>query len=203
MLSMPTLETARTEIRPFNMADLDSIHQILDVELADADFGTDGPQALNERRQWLQWSVFNYDALAKLYQPPYGDRAVVRKEDGQLIGAVGFVPYMNHFGQLPGFGSGTGAGPALASPEFGLYWAVSPRYQRQGYASEAGRALIDYAFTQLRVARIVATTDYDNPASIGVMRKLGMTILTNPYPDPPWLQVAGVLENPIPPHGEG
>jgi hypothetical protein len=28
-----------------------------------------------------------------------------------------------------------------------------------------------------------------------VMRKLGMTLARNPFPDPPWLQVVGVLQN--------
>jgi [ribosomal protein S5]-alanine N-acetyltransferase len=43
--------------------------------------------------------------------------------------------------------------------------------------------------------RVVATTTYDNEASMGVMRKLGMRIERNPFPDPPWLQVVGILEN--------
>src|SRR5205085_7665200 len=80
-------------------------------------------------------------------------------------------------------------------PEFGLYYALSPAYQRQGYATEATRALIDYAFTQLALKRIVATTTNENVASIAVMRKVGMRIEKNPYPDPPWFQVVGVLEN--------
>ena len=42
--------------------------------------------------------------------------------------------------------------------------------------------------------RIVATTSYDNLASIAVMRKLSMRIERNPLPDPPWLQVVGMLE---------
>jgi hypothetical protein len=28
------------------------------------------------------------------------------------------------------------------------------------------------------------------------MQKIGMTITHNPLPDPPWLQVVGILENP-------
>jgi hypothetical protein len=28
------------------------------------------------------------------------------------------------------------------------------------------------------------------------MRRLGMRIDRNPYPDPPWFQVVGILENP-------
>ncbi|HLF36431.1 MAG TPA: GNAT family N-acetyltransferase, partial [Anaerolineales bacterium] len=55
-------------------------------------------------------------------------------------------------------------------------------------------ALIEYAFVRLRLARIVATTTYDNTASVGVMRKLGMRVERNPLAEPPWLQVVGVLE---------
>jgi hypothetical protein len=29
-----------------------------------------------------------------------------------------------------------------------------------------------------------------------VMRKLGMTIAKNPLPDPPWLQIVGILDHP-------
>jgi hypothetical protein len=43
--------------------------------------------------------------------------------------------------------------------------------------------------------QIVAMTRYDNPASIGVMRKLGMRIEHNLLPDPPWLQVVGIIES--------
>ena len=58
------------------------------------------------------------------------------------------------------------------------------------------KRLIDFAFQQLRVKRLIATTEYDNLASIGVMRKLGMTLAKNPLPDPPWLQVVGILDHP-------
>ncbi|MGH2520966.1 MAG: GNAT family N-acetyltransferase, partial [Anaerolineales bacterium] len=64
-----------------------------------------------------------------------------------------------------------------------------------GYATEAARALIGYAFRELNLRRIVATTDYTNEASIAVMRRLGMRIEKNPYPEPEWFQVVGVLEN--------
>ena len=195
MLRMPTLETARLVIRPLAMADLEAIYQILDVDLADADTGSEGTKTLDDRRRWLQWTVLSYEELARLYQPPYGERAVALKESGQLIGACGYVPCLNAFGQLPSFRAAQAIRPGLSSPEFGLYWAIAPAHQRRGYATEAARALLDHAFTELRLARVVATTSYDNAASVGVMRKLGMRIETNPYPDPPWLQVAGVLEN--------
>ncbi|HKZ84731.1 MAG TPA: GNAT family protein [Anaerolineae bacterium] len=193
MTSMPTLETERLIIRPFAMDDLEAIHRILDVELAEADFGSEGAKTLDTRREWLRWTILNYDQLARLYQPPYGERAVVLKSSGELIGAVGYVPCLNVFGQLPMFG---GARDGLTSTEFGLYYALSPARHRRGYAAEAVRAMIDYAFRRLRLRRIIATTTYNNEASMGVMRKVGMRIEKNPFPDPPWLQVVGVLEAP-------
>jgi RimJ/RimL family protein N-acetyltransferase len=81
------------------------------------------------------------------------------------------------------------------TPEFGLFYAISPAQQRHGYATEAAQALVEYAFRQLHVKRVVATTDYANVGSIGVMRKLGMRIEKNPLATPPWLQIVGVLEN--------
>lgn len=92
---MPTLETARLVLRPLSMDDLEAIHRTLDVELREAEFGSEGAQSLDERRRWLQWTVLSYEQLARLYQPPYGERAVVLKQTGQLIGACGFVPCMN------------------------------------------------------------------------------------------------------------
>jgi len=196
MFEMPILETTRLLIRPFVMEDLADVYRLLDVELRDVDLGTDKMKSMAERAGWLQWSALNYVQLAKLYQPPYGDRAVVLKSDGQLVGACGFVPCLNAFEQLPGFAPGGSPGhPARNSPEFGLFYAISPAHRRRGYASEAAQALVDYAFRHLHLKRVVATTNYDNVASMGVMRKLGMRIEKNPRPEPPWLQVVGVVEN--------
>ena len=61
--------------------------------------------------------------------------------------------------------------------------------------SKAAGALIAYAFTTLRLRRVVATASDGNAASIGVMRRLGMRVERNPHPQPPWLQTVGVLEN--------
>lgn len=195
MTDMPPLETERLLIRPFVMGDLEDIHRILDIELAEADFGDEGAQPREGRRGWLEWTIMNYRQLAILNQPPYGDRAVTLKAGGELIGAVGFVPSLRPFGKLPYF-QDRGRQPAdgCFTPEFGLFWAIRPRFQRQGYAGEAAGALIGYAFETLHLARLVATTTDDNLASIAVMKKLGMRIERNPSPEPAWFQVVGILE---------
>ena len=181
------------------MDDLDAIHQLLDIALATADFGTEGASTRHEREQWLKWTISSYEELARLNQPPYGDRAVVLKQTQQVVGACGYVPSFGPFEQVPTFSAlhsaREDAGDHFNSPEFGLFYAFSPTYHRQGYATEAAKALLDYAFTQLGLQRVIAMTTYDNAASIGVMRKAGMRIEKNPYPDPPWFQVVGIIEN--------
>jgi RimJ/RimL family protein N-acetyltransferase len=194
-MRIPLLETARLVIRPFSGGDLDAVHHLLDVELAAANFGTEGVKSRAERERWLAWTVLSYEEFAKLNQPPYGDRAVVQKQSGAVIGAIGLVPCINAFGLLPGHAPPRSGAPSRAnSAEIGLFYAIGPAHQRQGYGTEAARALAGAAFRQLGLGRLVATTTYDNAASIATMRKLGMRIERNPFPEPPWLQVVGVLE---------
>lgn len=196
-MEMPALETPRLLVRPFQSGDLHVIHQTLDVELAGA---SDEPQSLDARRRWLEWSVLNYTELANLHQPPMGDRAIVLKASGELIGACGYNPALGPYELLPGWQAGAAPIPGMApencrnSLEVGMYWAISPSHQRRGYAGEAARALVEYAFDQLNLKRIVATTTFDNHASMGVMRKIDMRILKNPFPEPAWFQVVGVLD---------
>jgi ribosomal-protein-alanine N-acetyltransferase len=194
-MRMPALETDRLVVRPFVPDDLAAVHDLLDVQLGDAEVGTEGALSLGERERWLRWMVASYEGLAYLRQPPYGDRAVALRDTGHLVGACGYVPCLGPFNQVPALAAG-GSLSRLWSPEFGLYWSIAPRYQRRGLATEAGRALVDWAFSALHLGRIVATTSYDNTASIRVMEKLGMRIERSPSPDPPWFQVVGFVTNP-------
>jgi RimJ/RimL family protein N-acetyltransferase len=186
---VPTLETERLVVRPLALADLAAVHQLyLDVDWVDASLTK--AELYDRRASWLTWTTSSYREFERLYQPPLGDRAVERKADGALVGLVGLVPSFAPFGQLPSFG---GAVKALRTMEMGLFWAISPDAQGQGYATEAAAALVDWAFDGLLLDRLVATTEHDNTASIAVMRRLGMRIEINPQPDPPWLQTVGVL----------
>ncbi len=193
-MSSPAIETPRLIIRPFIPEDLQTIHRILDLTFGDGS-RIDDPAALAERRSWLEWSILSQEWFPKLHQPPYGERAVVLKATGGLIGAVGLVPSFDRFEQLPSLGAASYPA-SFATPELGLFWAIDPAQQRQGYATEAGRAIVGLAFGELRAKRIIATTEHDNLASQAVMRKLGMRIERNPLPEPPWLQVVGILDNP-------
>jgi RimJ/RimL family protein N-acetyltransferase len=188
-ITVDLLETDHLIIRPFEHDDLETIHSILNEAFGEA--------SRAERQHWLEWSVMNYTALSRLYQPPYGDRAIIVKSTNTLVGAVGLVPCYGPFDKLPYFRERSSVLPTgLFTPEIGLFWALGASYRGKGYATEAARMLIEFAFTQLRLKRIVAMTDYDNTNSAAVMERLGMTIQRNPDTTPEWFQIVGILEHP-------
>jgi RimJ/RimL family protein N-acetyltransferase len=192
---MPVLEAERLFIREFTLEDLADLHRLLDAELATPE---QKARTLAEREAWLRWTVAGYAENEKLLNPPYGDRAIVLRDGGQLVGACGLVPCYAPFALIPAL-AGVGEGEAdprdaRSRPEVGIYYAVAPEHQRRGYATEAARALINFALREMRAARVVATTTRDNAASIAVMRRAGMRIAENPHVEPHWLQVVGVTE---------
>lgn len=186
---MPILVTERLMIRQLRTDDLDDCHRLY-REISWGDTSLPDLENRARRASWIDWSIANYRELERLHQPPLGERAIADRLSGRLIGLIGLVPCLAPFGQLPS----QGATPnARARFELGLFWAMSPAHQGQGLASEAARALADHMFKVRRVERLIATTDYDNPTSMGVMRRLGMTLERNPFPDPSYLQVVGRL----------
>lgn len=178
------LNTERLRIRKFDEQDIDNClrfrEQVFDME---------------EPRQtavdWLQWTIASYRELERLGQPPYADYALELRDKGQFIGSVGIVPTAINEGALRGDESEN-----LLRPEVGLFWGVLPRYRRRGFASEAGKALLDHLFHELCIAQVVATTERDNIASQRTMKRLGMTVRHNPLSEPSWRQVVGVIKHP-------
>jgi len=79
--------------------------------------------------------------------------AITRKDDGAYLGGIGL-----HKRDAGAF-------------EFG-YWLGKP-YWRQGYATEAARRLVAFAFLELGLNRVIAGYFHDNPASGHVLKKLG------------------------------
>ena len=89
----------------------------------------------------------------------YGLLAVERKADGVLIGDVGIIPV--------GF-------PIRGNPPVEIGWLLGQEFWGQGYAPEAARAWLDYAFNVLKMPEVVAWTTVTNLPSQRVMQKIGM-----------------------------
>ena len=100
--------------------------------------------------------------LARMASVEVGDdggyvmRAVVLRGEGRVIGEVSLnlSPVAQSRGEIG--------------------WSFHPNYHRQGYATEAARAPLDYAFTERGLRRVATACDTRNAASFRLMERLGM-----------------------------
>ncbi|MBD2454626.1 GNAT family N-acetyltransferase [Nostoc sp. FACHB-87] len=67
------------------------------------------------------------------------------------------------------------AGIPTGSLEIGYYVASS--YRQRGYALEATKAVIDWAFSQSHIQSVTAGCDHDNIASQRLLEKIGMELV--------------------------
>ncbi len=61
-----------------------------------------------------------------------------------------------------------------------MYYKFGRSYWGQGYATEACRAMIRFAFDEMRLMRIITITHKDNTNSIKLLQRLGMRIEAAP-----------------------
>ena len=82
-------------------------------------------------------------------------------------------------GGLPVSEAGPLAGTAGLRPleDLGLeiIWSLAPEAQGRGYATEAARAVLDYALGPLGLPEVLAEIDEGNTASARVAERLGLT----------------------------
>jgi RimJ/RimL family protein N-acetyltransferase len=64
--------------------------------------------------------------------------------------------------------------PYLPKDAVEIGWRISARHWRNGYATEAGMALLRHAFETLRLDEILSIAVHDNRRALAVMRKIGM-----------------------------
>jgi len=81
----------------------------------------------------------------------------IEHRDGRIIGTIGLQNIVRPDGNA----------------EVG-YW-VAPKFWRRGYASEALRLILNYAFTDLNMYRVYAIVSAKNRGSVAVLEKAGFT----------------------------
>ena len=145
------IETPRLILRDYRIEDWNRVHLYASIPEFSV-FEDWGPNSDEDTKKFVADMVSqSADNLRWKY-----DLAVCLKSDGLLIG---------------------GCGIRRESPESviaNLGWAINPDFQKQGYASEAARALIEFGFQNMGLKIIYATCDSRNVASIKVMEKIGL-----------------------------
>jgi ribosomal-protein-alanine N-acetyltransferase len=187
---MSILETERLRIRPFVPGDLDRVHQLLDVEL-------DWSGTIEERSEWLAFVIRQAE---KLPNPPQGYRAIERRSDGRLIGKCGFFAYVLNPAELRLYAEPStpaGAEAQVSRLVLGLGYGLERAARGSGFASEAIRRLIRFAFEDLEIDSVWARTMRSNAHSLALMQRVGMRTGLNPDPDPDaWPGALGMIRNP-------
>jgi RimJ/RimL family protein N-acetyltransferase len=142
------LRTDRLRLRPPRLEDADEIFARYAQDTEVTRYLTWRP---HERVASLQ--KFLRELLALREQGAVLPWLVEHRADGRLLGGIDL--------RLQGFRAEIGY--ALARDAWG-----------QGFASEAARALVEWALAQPSLYRVWAVCDVDNPASARVMEKAGM-----------------------------
>ena len=66
--------------------------------------------------------------------------------------------------------------PFLPQNSVEIGWRLSARYWRQGYASEAGAALLRHGFETLELDEIISLAVHNNLRALAVMQRIGMRL---------------------------
>jgi RimJ/RimL family protein N-acetyltransferase len=177
---MKTLETTRLILRPFVMGDLDDIHRLVyaDPEVA---------PAWTARTKTIDEIQASFVAKVAQQENDFGFLAILLKARNELIGTVALQRYMpsDDTGYMvlesePDYR--VGSNPDAIEVE--LTYALGHAYWGQGYAAEAGRALIEHGFNEMGVSRIINSVNSQNIRSVNLMRRLGFRFQRNLHPNP-------------------
>ncbi len=63
---------------------------------------------------------------------------------------------------------------AECNNEYNLGYIMNPQYQGKGYCTEAAKAVMDHAFSELHANRVIGACNPENIPSWKVMEKIGM-----------------------------
>jgi RimJ/RimL family protein N-acetyltransferase len=146
------IDTGRLVLRRFTLDDLPAFYQLCSRPEIIRYAQSTPVASLEEAREFMQAAPFRDYATYG-----YGRFACVWKESGEVIGFSG-LKYV----------------PEIADTELG--YRFFPEFWGMGLATEAGRASIDFARSDLGLKRLVALVHPDNVASASVLAKLGFAV---------------------------
>lgn len=146
---MVILETERLILRMFRKADTEAYAAICADPEVMKFLGEEGkPMSPLEAWRSMAFHLGHWELLG------YGHFAAEEKSSGQLVGRIGFL-------------NPTGW------PGFELGWTLGREFWGRGYATEAARRALRYAFEDLDRDHVISLINPNNTPSIRVAERLG------------------------------
>jgi RimJ/RimL family protein N-acetyltransferase len=149
-----SIETDRLVLRPMEITDIDAMLHIFTDPLVIASFGIP-PFERHQMKQWVQRNLSHQNEFG------YGLFSVILKCNNSPIGDCG-LEHKDIDGEMV-----TELGYDFLSD----YW-------HKGLATEAAKAVRDYAFIELRLPRLVSLIRIGNDGSRRVAERVGMTLIS-------------------------
>jgi len=146
----PILETERLRLRPVTDDDFDHFAALYGDPDVMRFIGARGALTREQTRDRLDFMIDHW------LRHGFGMWALFRKADGTFVGRCG----MRYLDQ---------------TTDVELGYTLSKASWGQGFATEASRAVVRYAFEVMKIGRLVAIADPANTPSVNVMKKIGMT----------------------------
>ena len=150
MHECPIVETERLVLRPFRDDDVDAYFAVHDTPEVRASLHL--PDSFDREEAWKHLALWNGQWTLRRS----GQWAVELKATGELIGRAG-----THRPLRAGW------------PGLEVGWTMHPAHWGNGYATEAGRAAVDWGFANHAVDELVSVILPDNLASQAVASRLG------------------------------
>lgn len=150
---VPELVTDRLLLRGWRDDDLEELAAIFADPEVMRYLGGRVPQTREQSRQdldrfrshWVRWG--------------FGHWAVEERESGRLLGRIGLLRHDDWH---------------IAPGDVEVGWILGSFAWGRGFATEGGRAALQFGFVDRDLARIVSITQPENGASVHVMQKLGL-----------------------------
>jgi RimJ/RimL family protein N-acetyltransferase len=148
------IETSRLTLRPFVEDDFEAFHAMRSDEEV-ARYLYQGPLSPAESRDLLERKIAGSSWAS---EGDWLSAAVVERESGITVGDLGLC----------------WTSERDRTAEIGFVF--DPRRQGKGFATEAARPLLDWAFGTAGLHRVIGRTEARNSASSRVLEKLGMRL---------------------------
>ncbi len=147
----PSIETERLLLQKFTLTDtLAAFDNWLSDERVSDNRVSAAHQSVSETKERVNRILSDYESKEFCYW------AIKLKESGELIGEIDLYDMEEATGNCE------------------VSYSLGYRWWNKGYGTEALRAVVEFGFTKMKLHKISAAHNTDNPASGRIMNKAGM-----------------------------
>ncbi|OAT83574.1 acetyltransferase [Bacillus sp. MKU004] len=147
----PSIETERLLLQKFTLTDtLAAFDNWLSDERVSDNRVSAAHQSVSETKERVNRILSDYESEEFCYW------AIKLKESGELIGEIDLYDMEEATGNCE------------------VSYSLGYRWWNKGYGTEALRAVVEFGFTKMKLHKISAAHNTDNPASGRIMNKAGM-----------------------------